>query len=409
MSIRYFSIFSQLTYSEIVQAGNNEQVKIWRNIFPSYNSNLKIPSFSCVKNLVPSTSVPVSQNNQVEHMEVEEESNSANQSTFAAPVAVANTKNTKNFLSLKSDDDSTKPVLTQENLAENDIKDCANISDKCNNKSQSYQDMKDKIRSLVPKNPSKIERNSRSIGSFKVLLLLVLSLFIVLLSILLYEDQNHKHSSDFVNAVVELKKHIYGQDRAVQILSEYLLLDVPSMKVIALVGGTGVGKSYTAEIIKKNFPRTYSVRQYFPPIENIRDVLIPPFNSHLIIFENLKEQHLVDIINFLKTRHDMLRDRYVTVLIVFNVERMNDDSSRNIDLNRSLDVIKSSFANENIDAKIVSYDSLNEDALERCIINAARDRRLILSDKQFELVKKYLLTNNAGCKGAYSKVQVTSR
>ncbi|XP_020290784.1 uncharacterized protein LOC109858171 isoform X2 [Pseudomyrmex gracilis] len=379
---------------------------MWKNTFPYYNSNLKIPSFSCVENLVPSTPVPVLQNNQVEYMEVEEESNSANQSTFAASVAVASTKNTENFLPLKSNDDFTKPVLTQQNLTETDNTDCANIND--NKKSQSYQDMKDKIRPLVPKHPLKIETN-RSMGSFKLLLLLVLSLFILLLSILLYEDQNHKHSSDFVNAVVELKKHVYGQDRAVQILSEYLLLDVPSMKVIALVGGTGVGKSYTAEIIKKNFPRTYSVRQYFPPIENIRDVLIPPFNPHLIILENLKEQHLVDVVNFLKTRHDTLRDRYVTVLIVFNVERMNDDSSRNIDLNRSLDIIKRFFANENIDTKIVPYDSLNEDALERCIINAARDNRLILSDKQFELVKKYLLANNAGCKGAYSKVQVIDR
>jgi len=250
--------------------------------------------------------------------------------------------------------------------------------------------------------PKKVEKRFSRFCRYYMLLLL--SMTCVLFSVWLCEVQEtRKHSSDFATAVVELKKRIYGQDQALQDLCEYLQRDVPSSKVIILVGGTGVGKSYTVEIIRENFPRQYAIRQYFPPIEAVREHsnILPLIYPNLIILENLKERDVQDVIKFLKTRQDTNKDRLVTVLLVFNVD---DDS-----MLRSQFIIRNSFHNENVEAEMISYQPLNEDALEMCIMDGIIESKLILTKKQFDLVKHNLLINRSGCKGAYRQIQMIGR
>ncbi|EZA58934.1 hypothetical protein DMN91_010589 [Ooceraea biroi] len=265
------------------------------------------------------------------------------------------------------------------------------------------QDSEDDTRSLVSRRSTKRKSKfSWNCGLFFV----ALSLFISTVSIILQQEDN-RHSSDFVDAVTELKKRIYGQDRAVEILSEYLLLDEPSLKVIALVGGTGIGKSYTMEIIKENFPRRYYITQFFPPIKDTDATFI--LYPQLIILENLRESDLVDLMGFLKTLKKDVNDRCMTILTVFNFERMDDKAIRSINLNESLKTLESFFVAGDIEAKVIPYHSLSEDVLEKCIADATRNSELVLSTKQVDLVKQYLFMHNAGCKGAYAKVQVIGR
>jgi len=271
--------------------------------------------------------------------------------------------------------------------------------DDCKHEPQTRHSEKSKKNGL--NTPKKMKK--RFARFFKYYMILLLSTTLVLFSAWLYEIQeNRKHSSDFATAVVELKKRIYGQDQALEDLCEYLQHDVPSSKVIILVGGTGVGKSYTVDIIKKNFPRQYAIRQYFPPIEAVRDSDILPFiYPNLIILENLKEHDVQDVIKYLKTREDKNKNRFVTVLLVFNV----DDSS----MLHSQFVIRNSFRNVNIEAEIFSYQPLREDALEMCIMDGIIESKLTLTKKQFDLVKRNLLINGSGCKGAYRQVQIIGR
>jgi hypothetical protein len=239
-----------------------------------------------------------------------------------------------------------------------------------------------------------------------VLFFIVFSFLIGMVSIILQQG-NNRHSSDFVDAIVELNKRIYGQHEAVELLSEYLLMDQPAMKVIALVGGTGVGKSYTVDIIKENFPRKYYVSQLFPPITNTNAVFI--LYPQLIIVENLREQDLSSLLSFLKTLQKNVRNKYITILTVFNVERMDENATRSIKLNTSQQKLKNFFALGNIDAEVIAYHPLSEDTLDKCITDATERSGLILSNKQIDLVKQYLFAHNAGCKGAYAKVQVIGR
>lgn len=269
-----------------------------------------------------------------------------------------------------------------------------------------YQKRKDIISQLVPEYTSKVRKRS---PFCKRLFLLLFMVFVIWISVFLYESQGHKHSSDFASAVAELKKRIYGQDEAIRALSEYLRLDAPSSKIIILVGGTGVGKSYTVEIIKKNFPRKYAVRQYFPPIGAVSAFNFPFVYPNLIILENLRERDLKDVVNFLKRHQETYKNRFVTVLAVFNFEQMDDYLLRNINMQRSLNAIEISFADENVNAEIISYNSLSEDTVQKCIMDAMRQSGLMLTEKQLHLVKETLQISNAGCKGAYNKVQVIGR
>jgi len=273
---------------------------------------------------------------------------------------------------------------------------------------KTIQDMRNGLHAYSPKkkNKSLCTPTQKKFSCNFVLFFIVFSFLIGMVSIILQQG-NNRHSSDFVDAIVELNKRIYGQQEAVEALSEYLLMDQPAMKVIALVGGTGVGKSYTVEIIKENFPRKYYVSQLFPPITSTNAVFI--LHPQLIIVENLREQDLSSLLSFLKTLQKNARNKYITILTVFNVERMDENATRSIKLDASQQKLKNFFALGNIDAEVIAYHPLSEDTLDKCITDATERSGLILSNKQIDLVKQYLFTHNAGCKGAYAKVQVIGR
>ncbi|XP_071559834.1 uncharacterized protein [Temnothorax nylanderi] len=265
-------------------------------------------------------------------------------------------------------------------------------------------DRRDNIRSNRRDNIRSFSSNYLSkMSCCKRLMFLPLTVIVVFsIAVYMSESQDRKHSSDFASAVVELKR-IHGQDALISDLSEYLLSDTPRLKIITLIGGTGVGKSYTVEIIKKNFPRKYSIRQYFPPIRTGFEFNIPFLQPGLIIIENLKERDLMDVAKFFKRYQDTYKDKLVTVLAVFNFDVSSYPSIRKIE---------NIFINEDIiskDIRFFYYLPLDENALSMCIMDAMMETGLTLSENKFATVKRSLIQNNAGCKGAYNKVQIYGR
>lgn len=388
----------------MVRAGKNEHMKTWRHSVP-YNSASNIADRNA-DNKENTTLPHTPSDNEIEYMEVDDldcKSQLSNSSIVSTNTSIVSSKE---LLSLKYNEDIAKPIFPRQRTEKKSSM-CDSENERNDNKLNNYQELKNKIRPLIPERPIKME-NSRVY--FKLFFLILLATVVILVSILLHEDQNQRYNNDFTNAIVELRKRIHGQDQALRDLHEYLSLDAPLFKVIALVGGTGTGKTYTVEIIKKNFPRAQSVHQYFPPIGlTINDIALSILHPSLIILENLKEHDLPDVVKFLRSYQDLRNHQHITVLTVFNVEQIDNYLTRNIDLDQSLMAIKNIFASESIDVKVISYESLTEDVLIKCIVDAARDSNLILSDNQIDLVKQNLLLNNAGCKGAYSKVQVIGR
>lgn len=362
------------------------------------------------------TTAPVLAVDQMEVMEVEKfmkpmdpvecmdlsKSISMESLAFATVIEQAHTNMLKSIFNLKSkssetNEDITKLIPTRRKFrktceTQEDNPDHTNENNEDDKKQKNYQDTKE-IRS---KNVSKYSKVKQAFCACLLICLIAISIFVFLLSVPLYEDQGDKHSNTFATAVVELKKEIFGQDRAVEILTKYLQQDLPFLKVIALVGGTGVGKSYTVEIIRKNFYEKNS-NHFFSS------------RADLLVLENLREKDSLDVIKFVKMHQKTYDNRYGTILIVFNVEQMNDDSTRNIDLSKSINVMKNTFVDANLDIKIIPYESLSEDALEKCIIKIAKNIKLTLSQNQIALIKRQLIENNTGCKGAYNKIQVIGR
>lgn len=378
--------------------------------------NLKSPD----RNIVNKDVTPTVTNNQIEYMEIDDlesyqnkPTNFTNQLELPAPISLTcdmTLSSEEKLIPLKSREDSTELIVVKQEPVAVQSENSDMNKREHDNSSQSYRDLKNKLRPLVPKMPDPIKVPERKRHWKLNIFIISLVVFLITVLISIYQDQNRKPSIEFVNGVAELKKHIYGQDRAMEALSEYLLLDAPFVKVIALVGGTGVGKSHTVEIIKKNFPRPEYVSQYYSPITNTtREVGFLFLYSKLIILENLKEHDLSGVVNFIKTFPPKIDGVYITVLAVFNFQQMDDNSIRSVDMDRSLEVIKTYFINENIDVQVIPYELLSEDVLKMCIVDAAKDNSLMLSDNQIDHIKQNLLTNNAGCKGAYSKVQLIGR
>lgn len=213
-------------------------------------------------------------------------------------------------------------------------------------------------------------------------------------------------SRDFAGATAELDKRVYGQKDAMSILKDSLLLDEPRMKVIVLSGGSGVGKSYTADIIKAHFPKHKWITKLFPPIHE--EGANFNFYPDLIIIENLRPHDLHVLTDFLKRLRKSIPDkRYITVIAVINDEiNETSDAGRTVspraDFNKTLE-------NANITVNVIPYKSLNATALDKCIDDVIRHNGLTPSEEQIDFVIKYQLKRNIGCKGIYAKLQQVSK
>lgn len=405
---------------------NSDHMSTW--VFPHYDHGIENLNWSTQCNQGSFVKNTTLMKDQLEHMEVEAESasQSADEHTAYQPEtakikSVIFSKKTSLRPKLKIKSEKQKP---EKRHGSNPV----NEDNMTPMKKWKDYDVLDNLRPIVPsdssavstsnscderedpqaKHPPKTKKNF-FLCKRSMFVLLLSTILVTIISVYLYENQEtRKHSNDFANAVGELKKRIHGHNN-LQKFCEYLQSDLPSFKVIVLFGDTGVGKSYTADIIRSNFPRKYAIRQYFPPLEAVNDINLPLLYPNLIILENLKKRDLAVVVNFLKARQDTYKDRLVTVLAIFNFEDLIDLNVRIRNQLRDATVIENAFLDKNIEVEIFFYESLNETALESCIIDAIKESKLTLNKKQFDLVKENLLIHGAGCKRAYRYVQLIGR
>ncbi|XP_012058223.1 PREDICTED: uncharacterized protein LOC105621368 [Atta cephalotes] len=398
---------------------NSDRMSTW--VFPHYNHGIENLNWSmqCNQGSFIRNTTPMK--DQLEHMEVESANQSTEEYTVYQPEeagtikSVIFSKKTSLRPKLKIKSEKQKPEKRQGSNPVNED----NITP-----TKKSKDVLDNLHPIALSDSSAIfttdscnKRDPQAKHPLKknfffckrsMFLLLLSTILVAFISVYLYENQEtRKHSNDFANAVIELKERIHGHN--LQKLCEYLQSDVPSFKVIVLFGDTGVGKSYTVDIIRRNFPRKYAIRQYFPPLEAVNDINLPLLYPNLIILENLKKRDLTAFVNFLEARRDTYKNRFVTILAIFNFEDLIELEIRIRNRLHDAAVIKNAFLNKNIEVEIFFYDSLNENALESCIIDAIKESKLTLNEKQFDLVKENLLIHQAGCKRAYRYVQMIGR
>ncbi|KAF3427160.1 hypothetical protein E2986_03498 [Frieseomelitta varia] len=250
---------------------------------------------------------------------------------------------------------------------------------------KTYQEIKHKFRPLVLKNkiPPKKKRN---MCYYNCLILCLFPIVTVILAMLLNLNipTACNRAMFFSNAAQELQQKIHGQENAISNIISHINQDIFYLKVLCLVGGTGVGKSYTANIIAKHFPLKEEIFIY--------DTLFPySSNGNMLNVLNKK------------------RDKCITVIAIFNIEEVNNNLERTINFTQSINSINEAFADKKLDSLIVPYQPLNEETLQRCIIEAAAISNLTLMSNQINEIKQNLLLSASGCKGAYAKPQSDSK
>ena len=274
-----------------------------------------------------------------------------------------------------------------------------------------YDSIKKKLRPLVP-NTKVAGKRRRSMCCCNLMCLCMVPIVVGLISLLInpVTYQICDRAALFSNATAELQEKIYGQGNAMASLAYNLNHDRYHLKVICLIGGTGVGKSYTMEIIRKNFPVKKRIIEYNLALDyDIDTKALKSFDSYdLLIVENLKMRDL-EVFNSILDALKENEDKCVTAFMIFNVENVNDYLSRDVDLIESKTAITGSTAKRNIDISVIPFEPLSEQALEMCIMEVARHSDLQLSQSQISEIKESLLVSDSGCKGAYAKVQVIGR
>ncbi|XP_034187205.2 uncharacterized protein LOC117607525 [Osmia lignaria lignaria] len=274
-----------------------------------------------------------------------------------------------------------------------------------------YEDIKKKFRPLAAKKKSLVKKKGNMCCySFLCLCMfpIVMAIFAIFLNLDSFMICNH--TMLFSNASLELQQKIYGQGHAISNIVSFLNTDTFYVKVLCLIGGTGVGKSYTAEIIARNFPYKDEIFVYDRILEDTIDTnaLNSSRSDALLIMENLKMKDLdffSDAMNLLSKN----KNKCITVLAIFNVKSLNNYLGKEADSVDNENAINKVFVDKNIKFLVVPYKPLNEQILEMCITEIARNSNMSLTQSQINIIKQSLLFFGSGCKGAYSKVQVIGR
>ncbi|XP_066582185.1 uncharacterized protein [Prorops nasuta] len=261
----------------------------------------------------------------------------------------------------------------------------------------------------------KTSQEDKKISCFyKILFFTLLPISVLLVAILFNENvieqpKDCDFCSNYLNVSENLKENIYGQAEAVQALSHFLLKEQSCVRVACLIGGTGVGKSYSTGIIKKSIKEVTKVFEYFPPLDN--DSILKYLSSqtcNLLILENLNEDDILNVIRLVKLIKGET-NICATIVAIFNMEKIDESLVRNNSLIKNVKILESQFFNNNIKTSIIKYESIDENTMEQCIRKAAEESNLKLTDNQVQDIKIILRHSNTGCKGVYPKVQVIGR
>ncbi|XP_017794157.1 PREDICTED: uncharacterized protein LOC108575776 [Habropoda laboriosa] len=375
-------------YNTECQMTNSYSDSFWR--FSTSNGILKAAKF-----------LPNKASNEVGQDKVENIS-AVNESKFSLPCTVANAdvENKTNRVSFAESRNSGK--------ANTEIKRTDTTKEKEKNEN-TYKDLKKRFRPLIvkKKNPTNKKMN---VYYCSCLTVCIIPAIVVMFALFFNLDQTERICNCetlLSNASLELQQKIHGQEKAISRIIRYFDENYSHLKVLCIIGGTGVGKSYTAKIITKHFPLKNDIFIYDAVLDRSVDLAAQSSLGlqQLLVVENLKLKHLnifSDIIDVLRKT----KDKCVTVVAIFNVEEVNSSLERKVDLVQSENAILQAMADKKIDLSIVPYEPLNEEALEICITEAALTSGLTLTSDQVNEIKQSLILSGSGCKKAYAKVQV---
>uniref|UniRef100_A0A6V7I1E8 AAA+ ATPase domain-containing protein n=1 Tax=Bracon brevicornis TaxID=1563983 RepID=A0A6V7I1E8_9HYME len=282
------------------------------------------------------------------------------------------------------------------------------------------KELKRGVRSLIPKQVSTetISTNVPPRGSSrsperrisqslsKLSFCALISLMMVIIATMLVDFSQRPY--DFTNATLELREKIFGQSEAIESLINHFQINSNNFTVIMMVGGTGVGKTYTANIIKKHFPYKYNIFELLPPIESHPRIYASLSHLHcnLIIVDNLKMENAREFVNLTKFVQEQKQRPCVVMIGIVNPQVVDEYLVKTVDLERTVGFLENLIDREKARGKVIPFKSLDSETIGRCIRREAEESQVVLDDKDYREVEAQLAAANSGCKGAYAKVSL---
>ena len=275
-------------------------------------------------------------------------------------------------------------------------------------------DLKKRLRSLVRIKPMK-RINGWSYWSLLFIILLPISIAYLGLFLKNFSSSDFcKPQFKFDSIPQELKSHIYGQEAALGQLNNFFIKNnnQKGFEILSFIGGIGVGKSYAAEIIRNNVKSRDNVLDFFPPLFKKEDQAFSSLSlcgCNIVRLENLKTDDISDAVIFIHNLKKRAKNYCILFLALFNTQEVDFMLQKTLNLDKSIEIIERKFKEADLHSTLVGFSSMSDDALTKCILDAADYANVKLSNDNIEYVKHDLLTADSGCKGAYAKVQLVGK
>jgi len=220
-----------------------------------------------------------------------------------------------------------------------------------------------------------------------------------------------------------LDSSLFGQKRAigeiVSTLNTFCSTRDPGLILMALLGGTGVGKSYTTSIINEFFPWKENVQHFVLPLHysslSVTEVCakISTCGDNLIVIDGLVPSKTADVVKFLQvlTKYSQSSGGRVIVILVFSTENQEilqgyGDEKHQLEVSKEkLDGI---FRCGQLEVGIITFQALQREHIALCIKAALNQNGIVWSDADIQEVIA-VLPQDTGCKGVASKVQLIEK
>ncbi|XP_011313942.1 uncharacterized protein [Fopius arisanus] len=264
---------------------------------------------------------------------------------------------------------------------------------------------KKKLRPLIP--AEHFKPPERRITSYKIVFFGLLSVAVLIISTLI-SDFDQK-PLDFANTSMALRKNVLGQSEAIETLIDHFQSNFNNFTAVILVGGIGVGKTYTTNIIKEHFPHKHNIFEFFPPIMKQIPSAYEMLSHHycnLLIVENLKTEDEKDFVALTKFFQKQAIRPCLIILGVLNPQVTDDHLVRTMNLKETVKELQNLFRQEGINSKVIPFSPLGAEVISECIMREIKNNGIVLTDENYQKIETQLLMTNNGCKGVNGKVNL---
>lgn len=195
----------------------------------------------------------------------------------------------------------------------------------------------------------------------------------------------------------DLKEALHHQDEALNVIMKNIDRMESwheGIKVLPFIGTTGVGKTFTVNIIKKHFFSTL-----VHEVTNIHDQQKVISNLYgcccnLIIVDNLKASDLEDFLGFIEK---LPKSYDILIIPIFNIHDTNDGVTYQISED-DFKLIRETFDAIDLYYDLVIYDALDQLTIEKWLRKQLYDKKIDES-KHDTLVQSILDRDNVKYKG----------